>query len=1139
MDRYEYTVKSEKIRQLAERHDYATAARIAETIDWSRVQNMRTLTLAADVFEHNGQYDEAKRVLLTAYDLVPVGKTLLYKLCRICLKQNKIPEAENYYDAYAKVAPDDPERLELRYDLACARKEPVGNRISILEQYHKLDIDERLDYALAELYHRAGRGRDCVAICDEIVLWFGDGEYVDAALELKRQYSSAVAEERKRRDEAAETRRKRIEELENETGAVPIDLPAFDIPEFGFDDEDLDPDEAPDLSDAAPEDAYDDDAYDEGGYAEEEYAEDPYAEDGSADEGSVDGGGLIDLSVFEDDQSEGIAKENDLPEADGYFAGGSLQADAFSGADPVEDEFVDDEFAEDEFVEDDLDGYDFDENGFDENEFPEDGPGEGYFPEDGGSGPDASDGYEDVPEEEPEALSLSDFLQAGTDKGGPMLETFAWMESGDDESGNVGKWIWSSLEQAERDRTFRPDPDLASGSFAPDDEAPSDQDFSKDLEETLSREVAAFEEAGAPSDMTPVGIGIYEEVPDADEAEYALEGAAVRVDGAFDGTQAEKVALGIELPEPRGYLEPGLESRLFPERMFDEYGLILPDALVSGISDEEMTFDPAWDQDAEPTKRLNGLGDLHPGEEALHSTVASVHRNELVDPDNAQENGSDYLDLAAIAHESEARMAAARARAEEEKAARAALAASALTIILAESSDPEKATSRATEIIHDTRESMGTDAVQSAKVNGRTLNRRGMKACMERLGGRDLIILEADDLDDDILAEIVQLSESGGHSGIIVMSDIPWRLRELVSRCPALARISVYEEESGQAALPFTEAILAGRSIAAEPEEEEAAEPADEVRDAGAAEAAGEVLATEEAAETAGEVLATEETAETADEVQAAVTPENAKEYFIDRPDEDGIDDEMARAFGADAFTYDDPAGVSDEQGEDPDRADMSDEQGEDSGIGLTGQLAAELARMMSEEEGDISEASSSETAAGYADPEISPEAFLPDTDTYGETAEFAADGAFSSDALEDTVEFTADYSFEDTAEFAADAAFSAAASADAFDDASSGGQSAWDMSEEAAFGAVRSFAGYVSDYAASLDCVIDEKANLAVYACAEDILSAGGQLTAEKARALVDDAVKDAEHASFRSVFSKKYDKEGRLILKEQHFHI
>lgn len=189
MDKYEFNIKVEQIKKLVNRGDYVTAMKIADTIDWHRVRNASLLSMVAQVYEKNEEYQEAKDILLLAFERAPIGKRLLYKLTDLAIKEGSIAEAEAYYREFCELAQDDPRQYLLRYLILKAKKAPVDQLIRSLEMYTSTEVDEKWMYELAELYHDAGMDEKCVSTCDTIMLLFGLGKYVDKAMDLKLEYA--------------------------------------------------------------------------------------------------------------------------------------------------------------------------------------------------------------------------------------------------------------------------------------------------------------------------------------------------------------------------------------------------------------------------------------------------------------------------------------------------------------------------------------------------------------------------------------------------------------------------------------------------------------------------------------------------------------------------------------------------------------------------------------------------------------------------------------------------------------------------------------------------------------------------------------------------------------------------------------
>ena len=189
MDKYEFNIKVEQIKKLINKSDYETAMKIADTIDWRRVRNVNILSMVAGIYEKNGEFQEAKDILLLAFERAPIGKRLLYKLSELALKEGSIEEAEDYYKEFCDLAADDARQYILRYMILKAKGAPAEQLIHTLEQYCNAELDEKWMYELAELYNKAGMEQLCVMTCDKIMLMFGLGKYVDKAMELKLQYA--------------------------------------------------------------------------------------------------------------------------------------------------------------------------------------------------------------------------------------------------------------------------------------------------------------------------------------------------------------------------------------------------------------------------------------------------------------------------------------------------------------------------------------------------------------------------------------------------------------------------------------------------------------------------------------------------------------------------------------------------------------------------------------------------------------------------------------------------------------------------------------------------------------------------------------------------------------------------------------
>ncbi len=188
MDKFEYNIKVEKIKKLVESRDFETAAEVADGIDWKKVKDTRMLSVVSMIYERNRRYGDAKGILMLLYENGPGGRRQLYKLTELSAKEHNFDDAEMFYKEYTELAPGDRGAYTLRYEILAAQKAPLKDQIEILEAYIKKEYDERWSYELAKLYHKAGRREDCVKLCDDIILWFSVGPYVERAARLKAIY---------------------------------------------------------------------------------------------------------------------------------------------------------------------------------------------------------------------------------------------------------------------------------------------------------------------------------------------------------------------------------------------------------------------------------------------------------------------------------------------------------------------------------------------------------------------------------------------------------------------------------------------------------------------------------------------------------------------------------------------------------------------------------------------------------------------------------------------------------------------------------------------------------------------------------------------------------------------------------------
>ena len=185
MDKYEYKLKLDQMKSLTAEGKYEEAAEIADTINWRKIKNINALVKVGEIYEKVGRYDESKDVLLTAYDKSPIGRMIIYRLAEVAVRTKSFDEAKEYYQEFVEIAPHDNLKYVLKYEISKAQGADIGTLIGILEELKEQEYSEEWAYELAYLYHKAGMSEKCIDACDELILWFGDGPYVERALKLK------------------------------------------------------------------------------------------------------------------------------------------------------------------------------------------------------------------------------------------------------------------------------------------------------------------------------------------------------------------------------------------------------------------------------------------------------------------------------------------------------------------------------------------------------------------------------------------------------------------------------------------------------------------------------------------------------------------------------------------------------------------------------------------------------------------------------------------------------------------------------------------------------------------------------------------------------------------------------------------
>ncbi len=228
MDKYEYKVRADEIKELIAQGEYAQAAEIADTIDWRRVKSVMMLCTISDLYKINRRYEDARDMLLLAYERRPGGRTICYSLCELSIKMEEYVQAVEYYKEFVQVAPKDPGRYILQYKLYEAQDVSLEERIEVLEELKKHDYREKWAYELAYLYHRVGLATRCVEECDEMILWFGDGKYVIKAMELKMLHEPLTPDQQIKYDNRFGTQTEESLSTENENPDENAQYAAYD-----------------------------------------------------------------------------------------------------------------------------------------------------------------------------------------------------------------------------------------------------------------------------------------------------------------------------------------------------------------------------------------------------------------------------------------------------------------------------------------------------------------------------------------------------------------------------------------------------------------------------------------------------------------------------------------------------------------------------------------------------------------------------------------------------------------------------------------------------------------------------------------------------------------------------------------------
>ena len=223
MDKYEYQAKLEEMKKLVDKEEYEEAAAIADTIEWKRVRSVRTLCLVSEIYEIVGRAEDSRNILYRAYRRSPSSRQILYRLTEACVQTQDFDDAVEYYTEYVNLAPHDNNRYILKYEIYKGRGSSVEEQIQVLEELKSQEYTEQWAYELAKLYAEAGMTDKCIAECDDLALWFHNGEYVVQALELKKRYAPLTPEQQTIYDNPSS-----IVDMETKEAAIEAAVPTLD-----------------------------------------------------------------------------------------------------------------------------------------------------------------------------------------------------------------------------------------------------------------------------------------------------------------------------------------------------------------------------------------------------------------------------------------------------------------------------------------------------------------------------------------------------------------------------------------------------------------------------------------------------------------------------------------------------------------------------------------------------------------------------------------------------------------------------------------------------------------------------------------------------------------------------------------------
>ncbi len=1143
MDRYEYSIKSDRIKKLAERKDYETAAGIADTVNWERVRNVPMLTTVSQVYEKVGRYDEAKDILLMAYEYAPVGKRILYKLTELAVKQKQFDEAEEYLREYTSVAPQDPSRLILRYEISKAKGEPLQRRITILEAYQKrADLEERWSYELASLYKQAGKNEECIKLCDEIILWFGVGPYVDKAMELKQSLAPLTPEQIEHR-ENKEAYLRRLKEVEEEFEDDSDSEPDQDKKSTEENKSSLSEENVQEHSQSVSavisedaEDAYDDEIPDISAALRYAVAGNAQAQ-AQADEEKARVEAMT--MALEAEMEANLAREIETATMSEEFDQEMLKETAASmeSVGAVENDHSGDN-EKTKIATGDFSSltrtkeFDFQVNEiksamthrrddlYDYRQLTPDEAVETAVIAEAETGHDETadaEISEEAARADSEQLIADDTGENTAEKSHTVEEAVI--------AGLAAAGIMAAGASAQASEELTSGGDAMEGTAA---EQPSVEELTEEAEVQAMSEAVTEEDAVEQTSNDGTGEEPSETEALSEESAHEIQTQQVTDEAAAKGSEVQTLSVELKdetLTEPVSGVETteaAAEQTLSEDTTAEAEGETCNEAATAEAEGE--TCSEAATAEAE--------GEVY-GEaaaaEAEGETYGEAGKDAEINKGTEDEEAAKVSDSTEISESADhAGERNASENSENAEAAEVTEAAVTARFLMVAAEDENEGLKQSMTFLKKKHAQTGRPVTQAAKISGEKLAMRDMEATLKKLNNRDMIIVTAAAVPDDMLTDCAKLVSQGITEGFVVLLDTEAGINQLKKELPVFAGCEVFPDEI---------------SVGAKETEEAAGKEADDSQSGQPETVSGQQSLPDTYSardDNEPEKDAQAEPAEDQDMKSCEVKTEKSEECVPEKaePSEESFpedtktsESELCMTLKVDKSETCSQAG-SEKTGTDSQEEAAAEEEAE-AEARSTEETEKTKARSVREtEKSDIFEENlanqdngsirgNDQSAESYAQQEE------PDQSSEGDDKEMEALLKAVESELARSVAVEEEQARE---EIEAEIPEEKPQEESPADRAQSGSGYDGGMTED-------EFFDYAEEYAEMLDAQIDDMGGLAIYAEAEEYQQDRIPLTEELAQEMIEKAIMKAERHSLRSLFSNRYNKDGYLILKEEHF--